>query len=52
VVGDNRFYGDYLNYGPLATSDRDYHISLSAISSLNNVTKRSIAKVNYFVIYF
>ena len=46
VVGDNRLYGDYLNYGPLP-ADRDFHITLSAVSTLNNVTKRSFAKVSH-----
>jgi hypothetical protein len=45
VVGDNRFYGDYHNFGPLV--GRDYHITLAAVSSLNGVTKRSFAKVSH-----
>jgi len=45
VVGDNQFYGDYLNYGPLV--DRDYHVTLAAVSTLNGTTKRSFAKVSH-----
>ena len=46
MVGDLKFYGKYFNYGPLPQG-RDFHISLGAVSTLNNVTKASYAKVNH-----
>ena len=46
VVGDNNFYGIYYNYGPLERG-RDYHITVGAVSTLNNVTKVSYAKVSH-----
>lgn len=38
VVGDGRFYGKYENYGPLP-SKYDFHVTVGAVSSFNNVTK-------------
>ena len=46
VVGDNNYYGDYFNYGPLE-HNRDYHVTIGAVSTLNNVTKVSYAKVSH-----
>ena len=46
VVGDLQYYGDFFNYGPL-TEDRDYHVTIGAVSTLNNVTKVSYAKVSH-----
>ena len=46
VVGDLRLYGGYLNYGPLKAG-RDYHVTVGAVSSLNNVTKATYAKVSH-----
>ena len=46
MVGDLKFYGKYFNYGPLPQG-RDFHISLGAVSTLNNVTKASYAKVSH-----
>ena len=38
IVGDNRTYGKYLNYGPLQEG-RDFHVTLGVISTLNKVSK-------------
>ncbi len=38
VVGDGHTYGGYLNYGPLPKGF-DFHVTVGAVSSLNNVTK-------------
>ena len=46
VVGDANYYGDYFNYGPL-TPGKDYHVTLGAVSALNNVTKASYARVSH-----
>ena len=46
VVGDNNYYGNYFNYGPLDQT-RDYHVTIGAVSTLNNVTKVSYAKVSH-----
>jgi len=46
VVGDRRLYGDYRNEGPLI-KNRDYHVTLAAVSTLNGVTKRSFAEVSH-----
>ena len=45
VIGDNKMYGGFRNYGPLL--ENDYHVSLGAISKLNGVTKISLAKVSH-----
>ena len=46
VVGDNNYYGPYYNFGPLE-SNRDYHVTIGAVSTLNGVTKVSYAKVSH-----
>lgn len=46
VVGDNNAYGGYLNYGPLPAG-RDFHVTIGAVSTLNNVTKVSYASVSH-----
>ena len=46
VVGDNRTYGTYLNYGPLPKG-RDFHVSLGIVSTFNKVTKVTYAKVSH-----
>ena len=46
VVGDNNYYGKYFNYGPLDET-RDYHVTIGAVSTLNNITKISYAKVSH-----
>jgi endothelial-specific receptor tyrosine kinase len=49
VVGDNRTYGRYLNYGPLP-SGRDFHVTFGVVSQSghgNRVTKVSYAKVSH-----
>ena len=46
VVGDGRTYGGYLNHGPL-TEGRDYHVTMGAVSTMNNVTKMTYAKVSH-----
>jgi len=46
VVGDRRIYGRYRNQGPLE-KNKDYHVTLAAVSSLNGVTKISIAPVSH-----
>ena len=46
VVGDNNYYGDYYNYGPLE-HDKDYHVTVGAVSTLNNVSKVAYAKVSH-----
>ena len=45
VIGDNRVYRNYLNYGPLR--DHDFHVSVAAVSTLNGVTRTSFAKVSH-----
>ena len=47
VVGDNKTYGGYLNFGPLPPK-RDFHVSLGVVSTLNQVTKVSYAKGEFF----
>ncbi len=48
VVGDNRTYGGYLNFGPLPEG-RDYHVSFGLVSTSldGSVTKVSYAKVSH-----
>ena len=46
VVGDNRTYGNYLNFGPLP-SGRDFHVTLGVVSSWQGVTKVSYAPVSH-----
>ena len=41
IVGDNRTYGEYLNYGPLPEG-RDFHVTLGVISTMNKVSKVSV----------
>lgn len=38
VVGDGRYYGTYLNHGPLP-NNQDFHVTIGLVSTLNNVTK-------------
>ena len=45
TIGDNQEYRGYKNHGPLR--DRDYHVSLAAVSQLNGVTRRSFAMVSH-----
>ena len=40
VVGNNRTYGGYLNYGPLPPG-RDFHVTLGVVSTWNQITKVS-----------
>ena len=47
VVGDGRKYGRYLNHGPLDTDNRDYHVTVGTVSTLNNVTKATYASVSH-----
>ena len=46
VVGDNRTYGTYLNYGPLPAG-RDFHVTLGVVSIWQGVTKVSYAPVSH-----
>ncbi|TRY75642.1 hypothetical protein TCAL_04584 [Tigriopus californicus] len=46
VVGDQRFYGEYENHGPLP-SKYDFHVTVGAVSSFNNVTKITYADVSH-----
>lgn len=46
VVGDGQTYGGYLNHGPL-TEGRDYHVTVGLVSTMNNVTKVSYARVTH-----
>ena len=46
VVGDNRTYGGYWNYGPLPKG-RDFHVSLGVVSTHNLITKYAYAKVSH-----
>ena len=46
VVGDNKTYGPYLNYGPLPQG-RDFHVTLGVVSSFKQVTKVTYAKVTH-----
>ena len=47
LVGDGRRYGGYLNYGPLRVDSGDvYRVTVGTVSSLNNVTKVSYARVD------
>ena len=46
VVGDNKTYGGYWNFGPLPPR-RDFHVTLGVVSSWNKVTKVTYAKVSH-----
>ena len=43
VVGDNKTYGKYFNFGPLPEG-RDFHVTLGVVSTWNGITKVSFSK--------
>eukprot|EP00096_Caligus_rogercresseyi_P002666 TRINITY_DN1489_c0_g1_i1.p1 TRINITY_DN1489_c0_g1~~TRINITY_DN1489_c0_g1_i1.p1 ORF type:complete len:816 (+),score=81.81 TRINITY_DN1489_c0_g1_i1:174-2621(+) len=49
VVGDQKYYGKYFNYGPLNTTaeNSDYHVTLGVVSRHEDQTKISYARVTH-----
>ena len=48
MVGDDRVYGSYLN--PPLPLEKDVHVTLGVVSSLNNVTKVTYAQLGHVVL--
>jgi hypothetical protein len=48
VIGDGRTYGKY--YNPPLPPDRNIHVTLGIVSSLNNVTKVTYAQLGHIVL--
>lgn len=48
VVGDGRIYGNY--YNPPLPLDRNIHVTVGVVSSLNNVTKVTYAQLGHVVL--
>ena len=48
LVGDGRWYGGYQNYGPLRLGrGEDFSVTVGTVSTLNNVTKVSYARMEH-----
>lgn len=48
MVGDGRMYGNY--YNPPLPLDNDIQVTLGVVSSLNNVTKVTYARLGHIVL--